>query len=49
MNIKLKDENIVHFLKFDGYTGCGANTNDNRNDWERTTKPVNCKKNGCGN
>jgi len=49
MNIKLKDENIVHLLKPDGYTECGANTNDNREDWEYTSLPVNCRKNGCQN
>lgn len=36
----------VH-VKEGNYTGCGAQINDNPEDWESTSQPVTCNKRGC--
>ncbi|HHW79907.1 MAG TPA: hypothetical protein GX742_03780 [Acholeplasmataceae bacterium] len=33
--------------KHGNYTGCGARIDDNPEDWEMTTKAIDCNKNGC--
>ncbi len=31
------------------HTGCGAKISDNPEEWETTSTPVTCQKNGCKN
>lgn len=52
MNIKYignepSQKGKVHKDKGNGFTGCGREYRDNREDWKKTSSPVNCQDRGC--
>ena len=52
MNIKYignepSQKGKVHKDKGNGFTGCGREYKDNREDWEKTFASVNCQDRGC--
>lgn len=52
MNIKYignepSQKGKVHKDQGNGFTGCGREYKDNREDWKETPSPVNCQDRGC--
>ena len=47
MAVKHTPTGIVHSGTKGGNTGCGSDTNDNKDHWVNTKVKITCDKNGC--